>query len=197
VATRPGRPRDPAIDEAIRTATQQLLLEIGHRGLSMGAVAARAGVSKPTLYLRYPSKQFLIFDAVFGRTKALDMPETGSLRRDLLEAYGWAVAEFAAPEARATLPALLAEMPASPEFVRLVRAEVIDPEYARVESLLRQARERGEVREDADLTLVVDAFLGAALARAVLLDRPLDHDFAVGMVDLLIEGLRPRPDGSN
>lgn len=193
MATRPpGRPRDPAIDEAIRTAAQQLLLEVGHRGLSMEAVAARAGVSKPTLYLRYPSKQVLIFDAVFGKTKALDMPETGSLRGDLLEAYGWAVAEFAAPEARATLPAMLAEMPASPEFGRLVRAEVIDPEYARVESLLRRARARGEVREDVDLTLVIDTFLGAALARAVLLDRPLDQDFATRMVDLLIEGLRPR-----
>jgi AcrR family transcriptional regulator len=159
----------------------------------MEAVAARAGVSKPTLYLRYPSKQVLIFDAVFGKTKALDMPETGSLRGDLLEAYGWAVAEFAAPEARATLPAMLAEMPTSPEFVRLVRAEVIDPEYARVQSLLLQAQARGEIRDGADLTLVIDAFLGAALARAVLLDRPLDHDFAHGMVDLLIEGLRPRP----
>jgi tetracycline repressor-like protein len=88
---------------------------------------------------------------------------------------------------------MLAEMPASPEFVRLVRAEVIDPEYARVESLLRQAQAHGEVRDDADLTLVIDAFLGAALARAVLIDRPLDHDFAERMVDLLIEGLHARP----
>jgi AcrR family transcriptional regulator len=171
------------------------LLEVGHRGLSMEAVAARAGVSKPTLYLRYPSKQVLIFDAVFGKTKALDMPETGSLRGDLLEAYGWAVAEFAAPEARATLPAMLAEMPGSP-VVRLVRAAVIDPEYARVQSLLRRAQARGEVRDDADLTLVIDAFLGAALARAVLLDRPLDHDFAARMVDLLLEGVRPKTDRS-
>src|SRR4051812_14557423 len=49
VSTR-GRPRDPAINEAILTATRNLLVEVGYANLSMEAVAARAGVSKPTLY---------------------------------------------------------------------------------------------------------------------------------------------------
>ncbi len=49
-----GRPRDPAINDAILTAARELLVEVGYAELSMEAVAARAGVSKPTLYLRWP-----------------------------------------------------------------------------------------------------------------------------------------------
>lgn len=192
--TRPrGRPRDPAIDGAIRTAAQELIVEVGHRGLSMDAVAARAGVSKPTLYLRYPTKSALILDAVFGRTKSRALPGTGSLHADLLEAYTWAVLEFDAPEARAALPTLIAETSSSPELARLAYDEVIGPEYERVETLLRRAQARGEVREDADLVLAIDVLVGAALARATVLDRPLDPGFAERTITLVVDGLRPRP----
>jgi len=188
-----GRPRDPAIDDAILTATRELLLRVGYSGLSMEAIAARARVSKPTLYLRYPTKGVLVFDAIFGKTKSIAMPDTGSLLTDLREAYDWAVDEFAAPEARAALPGLLADVSASPELANLVRATVIEPEYARVHALLKRAQHRGEIRCDADLPLVIDAFIGTAMARATLLDSPLDHAFSARLVELLITGMAPRP----
>jgi hypothetical protein len=50
----------------------------------------------------------------------------------------------------------------------------------------------GGIRADADLQLAIDAFIGTALARATLLDRPLDDDFAERLVDLLVTGLAPR-----
>lgn len=188
-----GRPRDPAINDAILDATRELLLDVGYAGLSMEAVAARARISKPTLYLRYPSKGVLVFDAVFGRTKAFAMPAAGDLLSDLREAYAWAVEEFAASEARAALPGILAEVSASQELGQLARTTVIEPEYARVHALLERAQDRGEVRSDVDLNLVIDAFLGTALARATILGNPLDHDAGDRLVDLLVNGLSPRP----
>ncbi|KUI23437.1 hypothetical protein AU193_01425 [Mycobacterium sp. GA-1285] len=174
------------------TAARELLLEVGYPGLSMEAVAARARVSKPTLYLRYPTKLALVFEAVFGKTKALSIPDTGDVVTDLLEAYEWAVAEFAAPEARAALPGMLADLSASAESTRLVRSRVVEPEYARVHDLLKRAQRRGQIRDDFDLSLVIDAFLGTALARATIIDRPLDRAFAAQLVDLLVGGLAPR-----
>ncbi len=89
----------------------------------MEAVAERARISKPSLYLRYPSKAALVFEAIFGKTKSVALPDTGYLIADLQEAYDWAVDEFAAPEA-----------------------------YARVHGLVERAQRRGEMRPDADLT---------------------------------------------
>jgi AcrR family transcriptional regulator len=100
MAAKRGRPRDPALNEAILRATRELLLEVGYPGLSMEAVAARAQVSKPTLYLRFPTKGALVFEAVLGKTKALEMPDTGDLVADLGATYDAGVDEVAAPEAR-------------------------------------------------------------------------------------------------
>jgi AcrR family transcriptional regulator len=193
VTTTRGRRRDPLKDESILVATRELLTEVGYSALTMAAVAARAGVSKPTLYLRYPGKAALVFEAVFGRTKAREIPDSGSVVADLHEAYQWAVEEFAAPEARAALPGLLAEIASSPELAALLRHTVVEPEYARVRSALVRGQVRGEIRHDVDLELVIDAFTGTALARATLLDHAVDREYGAQLVDLLVQGLRPPP----
>jgi len=191
--TRPaGRPRDPAVDAAILSATRELLVEVGYVSISIDAVAARAEVSKPTIYRRYPNKAVLVFEAVFGKTKTKADPDTGSLASDLREAYSWAVDEFAAPEARAALPGLVADLTANTQLADLVRGLVIEPEYGRVRTALERARERGEIRPDVDLTLAIDAFTGTALARVLILDRVVDQVFGEQLVNLIINGLAPR-----
>lgn len=187
-----GRKRNPAIDTAILDATRELLVEVGYANLSMEAVTARAGVTKPTLYLRYPTRAVLVFEAIFGKTKARPIPDTGSIRGDLEEAYRWAVDEFTAPEARAAIPGLLAEIAASPELAQQIRVVVIGPEYGRVREQLAQAQDRGEIRADADLDLMIDAFIGTALARITLLDHTVDYAYGTRLVDLLLGGATPR-----
>ncbi len=188
----PGRPRDPSIDEAILTATRELLLEAGYVGLSIEAVAARARVGKPSVYRRYATKAGLVFEAVFGRTKTNPDPDHGNLLADLRELYSWAVDEFAAPEARAAIPGLFADLAANPQLAEIVRTLVIEPEYARVHAALERARDRGEIRADADLTLAIDALTGTALARVFLLDHSVDHAYGEQLVDLVVHGLAPR-----
>jgi AcrR family transcriptional regulator len=188
----PGRPRDPAIDEAILSAAREVLLAVGYTGLSIGAVAARAKVGKPSLYRRYPSKAVLVFEAIFGQTKTRPMPDTGNLIDDLREAYSWAVEEFAGPEAQAAIPGLLADIAANAELASFVRKSVIEPEYLRVRAILERGQQRNEIAPDADLTLAIDAFTGTALARVALLDHPIDRAFGNALVDLLVHGLAPR-----
>jgi hypothetical protein len=90
------------------------------------------------------------------------------------------------------VPGLLAELAASPELAELVRHQVVEPEYARVRAALQRGQERGEIRDDVDLELVIDAFTGTALARVTLLDHPVDRAYGERLVDLLVEGLAPR-----
>jgi len=192
VSTR-GRRRDPAKDAAIRRAASELLAEVGYAHLTMEAVAARAGVGKATLYLRYPSRLVLVFDALFGKTKVLEIPDYGDVRAELREMYRWAVDEFSAPEARAAIPGLIAEVGGAPELSRLIRAAALQPEYERVRAVLRRGQERGQLRAEADLELIIDAFIGTALARVTLLpDHPLDHAYGDRLVDLLLDGAAPR-----
>jgi AcrR family transcriptional regulator len=61
-----GRPRDASIDDAARAAARELLVEVGWDGTTLSAVADRAGVSRPALYRRWPTKTQLVFDTLFG-----------------------------------------------------------------------------------------------------------------------------------
>jgi AcrR family transcriptional regulator len=186
-----GRPRDPAIDEAILGAARTLLVEVGYASLTMEAVASRAGVTKPTLYRRWPVKGALVWEAVFGKTKAAPMPDTGDVAGDLRVIVGWGVDEFTAPEARAALPGMVAEFESNPELRRMVRGGLIEPEFARVRKVLERAVVRGELRSDVDLELLMDVLVGTVFGRAVLLEHKLDDQLVDQLVDLVLAGARP------
>jgi hypothetical protein len=57
---------------------------------------------------------------------------------------------------------------------------------------LERGRERGEIREDADLELAVDALHGAVFYRLLLSGEPLDVDFAERLADQVLVGLSAR-----
>ena len=68
-----GRPRDPALDEAIILATRARLIRDGYSRMTLGDIAADAGVSRPTLYRRWDTKLDLVTDALdYGFRKQRD-----------------------------------------------------------------------------------------------------------------------------
>src|ERR1700733_2595834 len=82
-----GRPRSERGHKAIFDAANEILEERGFVDLTMDEVAQRAGVSKPTIYRRWPPKGplvFAAFSADFLDRQA--QPDTGSLRGDFLAA---------------------------------------------------------------------------------------------------------------
>jgi TetR/AcrR family transcriptional regulator, mexJK operon transcriptional repressor len=67
--TGPGRPRDPAKEDAIVAAARESFLERGFHASTIEDIAARAGVSKVTLYNRFGDKDTL-FEAMVRREVA-------------------------------------------------------------------------------------------------------------------------------
>ena len=84
---RRGRPRSQAADRAILAAARELLAEGGLAAMSFEEVAARSGVAKTTIYRRWTSRGALAMDAFLADFQAQQpLPDTGSLRGDLLAA---------------------------------------------------------------------------------------------------------------
>ncbi|HSD39513.1 MAG TPA: TetR/AcrR family transcriptional regulator [Rhodocyclaceae bacterium] len=80
-----GRSQDKSRDDVIISATLELLGEKGYHGLTMTDVAARAGVSKATLYRRWTAKADVVADAVATLNPMVPPQYPGtSLRDDLL-----------------------------------------------------------------------------------------------------------------
>jgi AcrR family transcriptional regulator len=85
-----GRPRKEHagnIDADILSAAIALFDEVGFDGTAMEAVAARAGISKRTLYMRYPDKKALIkavITSIVGSARNPDPPAFMDMRSCLL-----------------------------------------------------------------------------------------------------------------
>jgi AcrR family transcriptional regulator len=104
-----GRPRNAAIDDAARQAARELLVEAGWEGTTLSAVADRAGVSRPALYRRWPTKTHLVFDTLFGWAEEVLPKESDQAVDEWLPAAVEISFElFADPAVRAGAPGLLA-----------------------------------------------------------------------------------------
>lgn len=86
----PPRRRSEKSRRAIVTATRELLLERGFDGLSIEAVAARAGVGKQTIYRWWPSRPALVADVMLEDADKIlaSVRHTGDLAADLVEWVG-------------------------------------------------------------------------------------------------------------
>ena len=61
------------------------LIEVGWSNLSIGAIAARAGVHETSIYRRWKTKEELVVSALLERLNGvLPVPDTGSLRDELV-----------------------------------------------------------------------------------------------------------------
>src|SRR5277367_4816007 len=79
--TKRGRPRDPVARRKILAAAAGLLDEGGLGAVTMEAIAARAGVGKPTIYRAWPNAQAVAMAAFLE--SAEPSPQGGRLRSPL------------------------------------------------------------------------------------------------------------------
>ena len=169
----PGRPRSAASHQAILQATLELMAERGFPATSMDAVAARAGVSKATIYRRWKSKHELV-EELLDQLVALIQPiDTGNPREDLL-ATGRAIAT-ANPPGMHLLLALAGEAIANPEFGAVFRKKLVEPRRAQIRGFLERGVEAGELRGDADLEFLVDVTVGTIIFRTQIASGSFDQ----------------------
>jgi AcrR family transcriptional regulator len=160
--TSPGRPRDPRRDEAIREAVLALLAEVGYERMSVDAIATAAGVSKPTIYRRWPGKHALVADAIRCHPHMrVAAPDTGSLRGDLLALLRRSAQLLAGP-AGEVVRAVLSETLHDPGRVAELHrfASVVEQG---MQEVVRRAISRAEIVETAVTPRRLEA--GQALLR--------------------------------
>ena len=196
MAGRPGRPRDPARDDAILEATQQVLADHGFAGLRVEDVAARAAASKATIYRRWPSLTDLATAALQRYAEQqVRGPDTGSLRGDLVALSVDAAAALRGPGGR-VVTEMLAASRRDEELGRLLRHEVVARRRRTTEDLLRRAVDRGELPPDADVTGLSSVPFSLVFYRALMTDDPVDRVSLERLVDqVVLPALGARPPG--
>jgi AcrR family transcriptional regulator len=166
---------------------------IGYRGLTMQAVAERAGVSKATLYRWWPGKSHLVLDAYRSRSARDISPRlTGDLRADLSAHLGHLAFTLNTAAAARTLTELMIAAADDPAFGRLFRDTLLSERRQAILDLLVAGAERGEVRPTSHLDVALDAAFGALHHRLLITREPIDGPFVTALADLIIGGITNR-----
>ncbi len=163
-----GRPRSEDAHRAILAATLTLLDELGYAGLTIEAVAARAGVGKSTIYRRWSSKVDLVAAALHEIGPHVPPADTGSLPGDLAAFRQRQVENVAGGPLPRVAPQLLAEAITDDELHDAVIREGIAPVRSALRHMFTRAVERGELPENLDVELAVDLVHGTVIYRLML-----------------------------
>ncbi|MEU0159886.1 TetR/AcrR family transcriptional regulator [Streptomyces sp. NPDC006261] len=200
---RTGRPRSTAADAAILEATRASLVDLGWSKLTMGDVAARAGVAKTTLYRRWAGKNELVVDAVAVLFDELELPDRGSLAADVQGVVLQFAALLERPETRTALMAVVAESTRDDSLRRRIRSAIVDRQKRLVLLGRERAQARGELRYEDDASaaarnadLIFDVIAGAVVHRTLVSAEPVDAAWASGFTTLLLLGLAGAEAGS-
>jgi AcrR family transcriptional regulator len=191
-----GRPRSTAADTAILAATREALVELGCSKLTLGDVAARAGVAKTTIYRRWPGKNELVVDAVAELFDELELPDRGTLAADIEGVVLQFAAILARPEARSGLMAVVAESTRDDALRERIRESIVDRQKRLVLEGRARAERRGELPPQADpaesartVDLIFDMVAGAVVHRTLVSAEPADEQWAQGFTRVLVTGL--------
>lgn len=191
---RRGRPRSEQARVAVLDAAAALMLERNLAAVSMDEVAARAAVSKATIYRWWPSKEILALDALYREWEgAPGGRDTGTLRGDLLQLLRpWVRLVVSRPYGR-VVAALIAQAQTDPAFAEQYRAHFVQPRRDQARAVLRRAIDRGELAPDTKIEVALDLLYGPMYHRLLNQHAPLNDRFVRDVVDTALHGILGPP----
>jgi AcrR family transcriptional regulator len=188
----PGRPREERVTSAVLSAVIELVAEQGMDAVTMDAVAARAGVSKPAIYRRWPAKQDLIIAAAETRVGELSVPDLGDFRAELREVLTARLAAYQLPGTDRLLVGMMAAA-GEPGAVRRQYTDYTDRIMGQTRRILERGIARGEVRPDIDIRSAT-TLVAAPLVYRVVAERELpDARFVDELVELVARAVAVTP----
>lgn len=187
-----GRPRDPATRKKILAAASQLLDEGGLSAVTMEAIAARAGVGKPTLYREWPNAQAVAMSAFLARghkpaAKARTRSALLTLKRQLRE-----LAEAFATRAGRSTAQMIAAAQNDSELAKVFRTHFVMKNREEGRALLLRAIEEGDVRRGIDVEAALDLIYAPFYFRLLIGHAPLCIRDTDVILDTALKGIGRR-----
>lgn len=182
--------RSESSRRATLAAALDLCTEKGYGRVTVEAIAARAGVSKKTIYRWWPSKSAVLLEA-FTETLVLATPfaDSGDIAADLRTHVTGAVRVLSVPPLGPAYAGILSEIHHDDELAETVRTQLIEPRFEAAVTRLRTAQEHGEIPPDTDLRLAVEMLYGPVYYRHVLRKPMQDAEEVAVLVDRVLRSL--------
>lgn len=162
-----GRPRSEATRQKIMIATATLIQERGVPGVTIEAVAAAAGVGKPTIYRYWSNAHELAMAALMEAVPEAKQNESNEPIEALRALLHGVAATFNDPAGR-HVAMVLASADSSSEIAKAFRSHFIQSRRQEAEQLLKDAQADGSLAYDSPIDLALDMMFGAVFYRLLM-----------------------------
>ena len=186
----PGRPRSETARVAILEAAGDLLLEGGLGATTIEGIAARAGVSKATIYKWWPSRGAIALDGLLARVQdSITIPEGAGTVDALIYQIDALVAIFLDPRSGPLMRAIASQVETDADMAAAVRERWLAPRRAIATQVVRAGMANGELRDDLDPELLMDMLYAPLYYRLIFGHAPLPPDLGASLVHQLLVGI--------
>ena len=167
-------------------ATRALLARDGYDQLTIDAIAKESGVSRPTVYRRWPSKAHVVFDAAFGDTPGADdvFAGTDDFRTDLRRFVRDALDFWGQPVVSTAVLGILAERERDPALHIRTQQLLDEQTLSGFAALVRRGVEQGVIRADVDVDMLYHLLISTTFYAVVVQQDSHTSDLA-DLVDRL------------
>lgn len=174
----------------ILTCALEVCRSVGYQNATMAAIAERAGVSEKELTDVWSSRSALLIDA-FRREIGAEflLTDSGDFHADLRAQLTAIARVFTDPSIAPHLTALIAEMQLDPEVSGTFAERVFGPNRFMARARFESARDKGQIRADADLDTAIDLTFAPLWFRLLLPTGALTEDYALQVADLSVAAL--------
>ena len=189
--TQPGRPRNVSTDDAILEAAALRLSRDGYERTSIDLVARDAGVTRPTVYRRWPSKDELVIAAVANQIKGSVHEPTGDLRRDLMDQAESLVERWSSNHYVGMLGPAIVERRHHPAIYEQLLEKLVEPRRRQMRDILETAQTNGQARPDLDIEVIVAMFVGSFYAMTIAGRWEEGENWATRLTDTILAVIAP------
>lgn len=176
---------------AILAAAEKLLAEKGYANVTIEGIAAQAGAGKQTIYRWWSSKADLYMELYSELAdRDIHLPDTGSVDHDLRQLFYQLFKFFRHTGAGGALPGIIAEIQSEPGLAKAFYEVLVKSRRRLWREILDRGVERGEIKGDLNLELIVDILNGPVWYRRLLGHAPLNRRFADDLVRVVMGGIQ-------
>lgn len=181
-----------APESAVLEATRELCRQVPPVRVDLAAIAAAAGLTEAEVAARWPTAELVVLEALKAEVApALVFPDTGDFAADLRTQLAAIARVFGDPALGPRLRLLAAAAAQDPRLARAFGERVFTPNRMLSTRRFAAAVEVGQLRADLDVDTAVDLAFGPLWFRLLLGTAALSEQYAVGVADLVLAGLRP------
>lgn len=182
-----GRPRTEGLEERVLVATRRIVSKRGYDATTVDDIASEAGVSKGSIYRRWPTKGVLVYDACLASTDELPkVIDTGDLRADLFAVAMLMTTSVRSRKRHDLFSQIVADATRDSNLMELLRTRFFAPRSDAIVARVQLAIDRGEVRADLNADLVPALINGSQQYMWGVRSRALTDDEVRDLVEMII-----------